>query len=102
MTVQPTRITEADDYFKNVISPSKVQSRALLLNTVVYGNPCRLYHTDTSASSLRSGYHSLMGVPGGDLNYDETVVYDNEAIRPVYLITYGPPAAPGKLKRRKP
>jgi hypothetical protein len=43
-----------------------------------------------------------MGVPGGDLNYDETVVYNNEAIRPVYLITYGgQPEIPGKLRKRK-
>jgi hypothetical protein len=45
----------------------------------------------------------VMGVPGGDLNYDETVVYDDRAIRPVYLITYGTVAeTPGKLKKRKP
>jgi len=43
-----------------------------------------------------------MGVPGRDLNYDETVVYKNEAIRPVYLITYGQRAAPGKLRKRRP
>jgi hypothetical protein len=42
-----------------------------------------------------------MGVPGGDLNYDETVVYKNEAIRPVYLVTYGPPETPTKLRKRK-
>ena len=42
-----------------------------------------------------------MGVPGKDLNYDETVVYNNEAIRPVYLITYGQPEIPGKLRKRK-
>ena len=44
-----------------------------------------------------------MGVAGRDLNYDETVVYKNEAIRPVYLITYGGqrerPA--GKLSKRR-
>ncbi|KAF9643747.1 hypothetical protein BDM02DRAFT_1355740 [Thelephora ganbajun] len=44
--------SKADDYFKNVISPSKVQSRVLLLNAVVYGNPHKLYHTDASAGSL--------------------------------------------------
>jgi hypothetical protein len=42
-----------------------------------------------------------MGVPGGHLNYDETVVYKNEAIRPVYLITYGQPEKPAKLRKRK-
>jgi len=38
-----------------------------------------------------------MGIPGGDLNYDETVVYKNEAIRPVYLVTYGQPE-PGEVE----
>jgi len=93
--------SKADDYFQDV-SPSKVQSRALLVNTVVYGNAKKLLHTDTSVHSRKSGFHSVMGVPGGDLNYDETVVYNNEAIRPVYLITYGgKPEMPGKLRKRK-
>jgi hypothetical protein len=30
-----------------------------------------------------------MGEPGGDLNYEETVVYRNDAIRPAYVIVYG-------------
>jgi len=96
--------SKADDYFKNVISPSKVQSRAILVNTVVYGKPRKLYTTDASAEgSLRSGFHSVMGVPGQDLNYDETVVYKNDAIRPVYLITYGnrPERRRGKLGKRR-
>jgi len=59
MTLKLTSITEADDYSKNVNASSKVQPRALLLNAVVYGNPHKLYNTDTSASSLGSGYHSV-------------------------------------------
>lgn len=44
----------------------------------------------------------VMGIAGADLNYDETVVYNNEAIRPVYLITYGErPEIKGKLRKRK-
>lgn len=43
-----------------------------------------------------------MGVTGDDLNYEETVVYTNEAIRPVYLVTYGThPERVGKLRKRK-
>jgi hypothetical protein len=35
-----------------------------------------------------------MGTPGVHLKYDETVVYTNDAILPVYLIVYSeePPA----------
>ena len=43
-----------------------------------------------------------MGIPGRDLNYDETVVYKNEAVQPVYLITYGPPERPAKFRKRRP
>ena len=42
-----------------------------------------------------------MGVSGGDLNYDKTVVYKNEAIQPVYLITYGDPGTATKLRKRR-
>lgn len=52
-------MAEADDYSENLISPFKVRSRALLLTTVVHGNPRKLYCADTSASSLRSGFHSV-------------------------------------------
>ena len=41
-----------------------------------------------------------MGIPGRDLNYDETVVYVNEAIRPVYMITYGRPEGRPRLRFR--
>ena len=58
MILQLTETTEADDYFKDV-SSSKVHSRALLLNTVVYGKAQKLYHTDTSVNSLESGFHSV-------------------------------------------
>jgi hypothetical protein len=33
----------------------------------------------------------VFGEPGADLNYEETVVYSNEAIRPAYLMVYGQP-----------
>jgi hypothetical protein len=30
----------------------------------------------------------VYGEPGGDLNYDELVVYTDHAIRPAYLVMY--------------
>jgi hypothetical protein len=33
----------------------------------------------------------VVGEPGVDLNYEETVVYRNDAIRPAYLVVYGDP-----------
>jgi hypothetical protein len=61
----------------------------------------------TNLKEPPSGYHSvrvcdarggiqgptfflqITGEPGVNLNYEETVVYDNDAIRPAYLIVYG-------------
>ncbi|KAF9790506.1 hypothetical protein BJ322DRAFT_394756 [Thelephora terrestris] len=92
--------SKADDYFRD-LATCKLQSRALLVNAVVYGKPQELSKTDTSANPCGSGYHSVMGVTGGDLNYEETVVYTNEAIRPVYLVTYGTHSERvGKLRKR--
>ena len=40
----------------------------------------------------------VIGEPGMDLNYEETVVYDNDAIRPAFLIVYGD--TPQKLRSK--
>jgi hypothetical protein len=40
-----------------------------------------------------------VGLPGVDLNYEETVVYRNDAIRPAYLVVYGPPTPPIEKKK---
>ena len=44
----------------------------------------------------------VLGVPGEDLNYEETVVYNNDAIRPAYLLVYGeaPPVPPKPMGAR--
>ena len=51
--------TETGNYFINIILPSRGQSHTILLNIMVYVNPCKLYHTDTSMSLLRSSYHTV-------------------------------------------
>lgn len=40
----------------------------------------------------------VVGEPGADLNYEETVVYDNDAIRPAFLIVYGEDTIEFRLK----
>jgi len=41
----------------------------------------------------------LIGEPGEDLKYQEHVVYNNDAIRPAYLVVYGQaPEDDSKLK----
>ena len=41
----------------------------------------------------------IIGEPGEDLNFQESVVYDNDAIRPAYLVVYGDvPEQDSKIK----
>ena len=42
-----------------------------------------------------SGYDSVEGEPGEDLNYDEVVVYNNDQAVPSYLIIYSLPVREG-------
>ena len=66
----------------------------------------RQYITDETSSGIRFCEHfwtsPFVGalirvqvlaevVPGGALNYDELVVYKNEAVQPSYLVMYGGP-----------
>ena len=45
--------------------------------------------------SSSSGYDSVEGEPGVDLNYDEVVVYNNDQAVPSYLIIYSLPVRDG-------
>ncbi|KAF9444459.1 ADP-ribosylation [Macrolepiota fuliginosa MF-IS2] len=88
--------SKADDYVQNVYG--NMTTRALLLNRVIIGNPGRLTHNATNLLSPPTGCHSVIGEPGVDLKYEETVVYNNDAIRPAFLITYGEEVAVSKPK----
>ncbi|KAJ6544998.1 hypothetical protein DFH09DRAFT_1172433 [Mycena vulgaris] len=77
--------SKADDYFRGLPDSS---FRAVLVNRVVVGNPWNRQHNAEELTEPPTGYHSVVGLPGGDLNYGETVVYRNDAIRPAYLIVY--------------
>ncbi|KJA16181.1 hypothetical protein HYPSUDRAFT_193448 [Hypholoma sublateritium FD-334 SS-4] len=79
--------SKADDYTLNGDESSSL--RVLLVNRVVVGNPHKRQHNATELTEPPSGYHSVIGKPGGDLNYEETVIYNNDAIRPAFLIVYG-------------
>ncbi|KLO15231.1 ADP-ribosylation [Schizopora paradoxa] len=78
--------SKADDYASNA-HPSAT-TRVLLLSRVVLG---KQFTTKLNSSHLLEppeGYHSVRGVPGVHLNYEEAVVYNNDAIRPAYLVVY--------------
>lgn len=70
---------------------------------MVVGRTHRLRRSDKALTAPPYGYHSITGEPGEDLNYEETVVYKNEAIRPAFLIVYGdkpPPPPPKRTTKR--
>ncbi|KAJ7683701.1 hypothetical protein B0H17DRAFT_1073806 [Mycena rosella] len=80
--------SKADDYFRGL---PDAPFRTVLVNRVVVGNPLNRQHNDEELTEPPTGYHSVVGLPGGVLNYGETVVYTNDAIRPAYLIVYTVP-----------
>ncbi|KAF9790510.1 hypothetical protein BJ322DRAFT_1104161 [Thelephora terrestris] len=83
--------SKSNDYSKNLGVSS--DWKALLLNKVVVGNGKKLTQDDTTLTEPPPGYNSVLAevVPGGALNYDELVVYNNEAVRPSYLVMYKSP-----------
>ncbi|KAF9444467.1 hypothetical protein P691DRAFT_778246 [Macrolepiota fuliginosa MF-IS2] len=93
--------SKADDYIQDV--NGNTAARALLLNRVIVGNPGRLTRNATNLLSPPTGCHSIVGEPGVDLKYEETVVYNNDAIRPAFLIIYGEEVEipkPGPTRRK--
>ncbi|KAG8836112.1 hypothetical protein FRC20_007135 [Serendipita sp. 405] len=77
--------SKSNDYQKTL---QATDWSSLLLNNVVIGNG---YHIQSNSDTLLqppSGYDSISGLPGQALNYEETVVYRNDAIRPAYLVIY--------------
>jgi len=70
----------------NQQSPYKV----VMLTRVAVGRGWKLTRNDDTRTAPPKGYHSVLGepAPGGNLNYDEVVVYDNDAARPAYLVVY--------------
>ncbi|THV01267.1 ADP-ribosylation [Dendrothele bispora CBS 962.96] len=79
--------SKADDYFLG--NPSISHSRVLLVNRVIVGKAAKYRFNATTLIKPPRGYNSVIGIPGGDLSYEETVVYHNDAIRPAYVVIYG-------------
>ncbi|KAG9017379.1 hypothetical protein FRB93_007493 [Tulasnella sp. JGI-2019a] len=77
--------SKADDYNA---SQSNTGYKAMLVAKVVLGRGCPLIKNSKELTQPPRGYHSVIGEVGHDLNYNEQVVYCDEAIRPAYLIIY--------------
>ncbi|KAI0794920.1 hypothetical protein C8Q75DRAFT_748043 [Abortiporus biennis] len=81
--------SKAHDYVaQSPTAPSSYE--AILLNDVVVGKTKKLTVSDPSLIEPPAGFDSVTGEPGGDLNYDECIVYKNDAIRPLFLVVYHP------------
>lgn len=65
--------------------------KAMLLNRVVVGNGYKMRVDNTGLTEPPPGYDSVIAEAGARLNYDELVVYNNDAIRPSYLVMYRVP-----------
>ncbi|GJE95768.1 hypothetical protein PsYK624_119550 [Phanerochaete sordida] len=63
---------------------------AMILSEVVMGKACKVKYEDHNLTSAPSGYDSVVGEPKLTVNYDEAVVYTDEAIRPEYLVIFEP------------
>jgi len=81
--------SKSDHYSKNVRVESS--NKAVLVAKVAVGRAKKLVINDTRLVSAPPGYDSVIGEPikDGELNYDELVVYSDDAIIPSYLVIYG-------------
>lgn len=79
--------SKSNDYSRNASSCNS-SLKAILLNKVAVGRGCKMLHDSTSMTAPPSGYDSVLAEKGGSLNYDELVVYTNDAIRPSFLVMY--------------
>ncbi|TFK27463.1 ADP-ribosylation [Coprinopsis marcescibilis] len=80
--------SKSNDYSHN---DCKSQLKAILLNKVVVGKGCKMLQDSTSLTAAPAGFDSVLAEKGGSLNYDELVVYTNDAIRPSFLVMYDEP-----------
>ncbi|KAI9570622.1 ADP-ribosylation [Boletus coccyginus] len=79
--------SKADDYVSNISESASL--RVMILSRVVVGRPYKRYRNAPDLIAPPSGYDSIAGEIGWDLNYEETVTYDNDTVRPAYLVVYG-------------
>lgn len=76
--------SKADDY----ASKTQAGYRSLLLTRIVKGNPERRTVGDKKLAAPKPGYDCVEGLVGQELNYEETCLYNNDAVRPAFLVMY--------------
>jgi len=104
VTIVLILVSRSNDYSKNLLpSPWK----AIILAYVVVGNAKKFTTSQPTLTRAPAGFDSVRSIPsspsrplvtflqvvgepsvGGCLNYDELTVYNNDAVRPGYLVMY--------------
>ena len=97
--------SKSDDYASNSGKTSS-SNKAILLNKVVVGKGYKVTENATTMTAPPPGYDSVsqtsqqrepqilipsfkvLAEKGGKLNHDELVIYDNDAIRPSFIVLY--------------
>ncbi|KIO20782.1 hypothetical protein M407DRAFT_81184, partial [Tulasnella calospora MUT 4182] len=86
--------SKAYDYAYNGGSVASQYSMIMLTNVIV-GQSHKLSQDSQGLTAPPAGYHSVssmvslvLGEVGGSLNHDELIVYNNDAIRPSWLVVY--------------
>ncbi|CAG8493993.1 3347_t:CDS:2, partial [Funneliformis mosseae] len=83
--------SKSDDYNEgSLVNYLGVNYKVMLLNKIVVGKGYALTKDAMTLTSPPVGFDSVLGEPStsGNLNYDEVVVYKEEASIPQYLIVY--------------
>ncbi|GJE95782.1 PARP catalytic domain-containing protein [Phanerochaete sordida] len=79
--------SKAYDYIRNEGGSPYL---TMILSEVIMGKECKLPQEDHTLKKPPAGYNSVVGEPGLTVNYDEAIVYTNDAIRPEYLVVFEP------------
>jgi len=79
--------SKSNDYCHN---DCQSNLKAMILSKVIVGKGCKMTQDNTTLTAPPAGYDSVLAEKGGSLNYDELVVYANDAIRPSFLVMYEP------------
>ncbi|KIO18857.1 hypothetical protein M407DRAFT_61026, partial [Tulasnella calospora MUT 4182] len=78
--------SRASDYASSV-GPASIYSVIMLTNIIV-GQAHKLTQDNPALTGPPAGYHSVFGESGNAFNYEELVVYNDDAIRPSWLVVY--------------
>jgi len=79
--------SKSNDYSHNGKSSSW---KAIMLNKVVVGKGYKVKQDKPSLTGPPTGYDSVLAETGQSLNHDELIVFNEDAIRPAWLVMYAP------------